>query len=92
MVCKYTCLTCQGTSEYCKSCPGDYYLFENSCFEKCPGVIVDDECVSKCPDRKFKDNGVCKECDEKCETCKESETNCLRCANGYKSHNGDCLE
>lgn len=69
ILCSPTCLTCQGASSHCTSCPGDYHLFENSCFEECPGVIIDNKCVAKCPDGKFKDEGTCEACDEKCETC-----------------------
>ena len=35
--------------------------------------------------------GECEECDAKCATCSGTATNCLRCANNFKTLNGDCV-
>ena len=35
---------------------------------------------------------MCKECEDKCSTCEDSAGNCLRCTEGLKGLNGDCVE
>ena len=67
-------------------------MFENSCFAECPAAIVEGQCTNRCPDGKYLSVNVCLDCDVKCQTCRDTATNCLRCSSGYKSYQGDCVQ
>lgn len=92
LVCSSRCKTCSGTSSYCTSCHGTQYLFKNTCHDTCPAAIVNGECTDNCPDGNYLHGNVCKKCSDKCETCKDTASNCLRCSSGYKSYKGECMQ
>ena len=59
----------------------------------CPGVLIEGVCRAECPPGQFKTtNNECEDCDGKCATCEGTAVSCLRCANGFRSFNGDCVE
>jgi proprotein convertase subtilisin/kexin type 5 len=92
LVCSSRCATCSGSSSSCTSCASGQYLYKDSCYSECPAAVVNGKCTDICPDGQYLDGNVCKDCASKCETCRNSATNCTRCADGYKSYDGECLQ
>lgn len=77
--CASMCQQCYGGhADQCTSCISTHYLLE-------------DRCVEQCPDGYFKLLQVCAPCDEKCETCEDTEDSCLTCPSNRYLHEGECL-
>ena len=55
-------------------------------------MLVEGTCKLECEAGQFLSERMCKECDDKCSTCEDSADNCLKCAEGLKGLNGDCVE
>ena len=91
LVCDPRCAECRGTATRCIGCDSNQFLFSNDCFAQCPGVVIGSECREECPPGEYAIGGRCEECDGKCATCSGTASNCLRCANGFKALDGDCV-
>jgi len=63
-----------------KNCPGNQYVEDGQCVQKCSeGRYVDEEDM------------VCRRCAKKCKKCKENNSKCLSCDKNYVLMNGDCI-
>jgi len=82
--CTSPCLTCEISSSTCTSCINNYYLFESTCYQRCPtGTVKQSDLTIP----------ICASCGNFCEKCSASDPNiCTRCEEGYYSYEGDCFE
>jgi proprotein convertase subtilisin/kexin type 5 len=90
-VCNFKCAKCLGSADNCIACPAGRFLYNGACWDFCPGVTVNDQCIDSCPAGfyRFSDR-ECRECNSQCETCDNNQT-CLTCKNNFVSRNGTCV-
>jgi len=97
--CDSNCKTCVNNKNLCLSCGQGLSLFEkeNRCVSNCPEnitvLIKESEGISiNNNDYNNTFNSTrCSSCDPSCQTCKDSISNCLSCANGYAFFGGKCI-
>ena len=64
----------------CLACESGYYLFENTCINKCPEGYFNSEL-----------NRKCEPCNPICKTC-SNENSCLSCSNEMVLHESTCID
>jgi len=90
--CSYNCATCLGTSTTCTSCPSGKVLFNGTCYDKCPYVMIGGICTFNCAKGLYKTAiNKCEACSSVCLTCETNPNNCTSCVSGY-SVNGTCVK
>ena len=79
--CYTNCKTCSEYSinpedQKCLTCEDNY-------------VLQDSNCINNCKDGFYEKNKRCEKCDETCQICKTSPSNCSKCKDGYYLENGN---
>ncbi|EAR81858.2 zinc finger lsd1 subclass family protein (macronuclear) [Tetrahymena thermophila SB210] len=89
--CQFPCLTCQNQSNNCQSCSVNYILdtlnnqCQPICDQTCKSCLLplnSSSCLS-CYEGFFFSNNQCLPCIPPCQTCQNSQKNCLSCEIGY---------
>ena len=86
--CDVKCATCSRISTTCLTCASGYKTIH----DETSGTI---ECVDSCYPGFYEDGDECKLCDENCQTCLISATQCTSCAKGkilIENKCNDCNE
>lgn len=89
--CRSECASCADgtTPDTCFSCQQGLVLHERQCLRACPSgtqLFIDEKnsrtCFRVCPEGFFSQSAICLPCNEECESCSISSTNCTTCSSG----------